>query len=328
VQRLIIGTLQVLRALAAVSVVYYHGGYAATGTHTDLGGVTMFFVISGFISCHIAANDPGGGGGKFLVRRIKRIAPLYWLSTFALLLLVGRLWDVPVDHIVLSLLFVPHDGAFGAFPVLGVGWTLNIEMACYALFALALRLAPSQAPLLAAGLILAARAGVTQFAPTGSSAAIHAGALYAEAFVAGIFVWLIWNANRARLEVWAAPRWLFPAAVFIYVVTMLTWAFVAHDWPDLQFRASVLVLATALTAIAVVAARCGADVQAPWLMTLGGASYALYLTHTIVQSLGARHGFVVAGPVSAAIYIAICIAIALAIHRWVEPPIARMLAPG
>ena len=61
-----------------------------------------------------------------------RVVPLYWAVTLALALLVlaapgvlpqvGFAWG----HLVLSLLFIPHDDLVGnPFPLLPVGWTLN-----------------------------------------------------------------------------------------------------------------------------------------------------------------------------------------------------------
>ena len=45
-----ISNIQVLRAFAALAVVFYHTGYFIDGrVHTDFQGVAVFFVISGFI---------------------------------------------------------------------------------------------------------------------------------------------------------------------------------------------------------------------------------------------------------------------------------------
>jgi len=50
-------------------------------------GVDLFFVISGFIMVHVTRNTARGpaGAGHFLLRRISRIYPLYWLVSAALL---------------------------------------------------------------------------------------------------------------------------------------------------------------------------------------------------------------------------------------------------
>jgi len=321
-----LGTLQALRAFAAISVVVYHSGYLVFGVHTDLGGVTLFFVISGFISCHIPEKDQNRNAARFLLRRIKRILPLYWLATFVLLACTGSLFTLPWQHIVLSLLFIPHDGKYGAFPVLGVGWTLNIEMACYVLFATAMWLLPKAAPLLAAAAILSARWLVTSTFPEASSATHHASSLYAEAFVAGILVWLIWSRCSDRIKNWRLPKWLFPLTITSYAIIMIVWSNAAQEWPDLYFRASVIAMTVILTIVSVVSASAGADVQHPWIMTLGGASYALYLVHTIVQSIGHRNGLVVDGPFVAALYVCVCVGLSLAIYRWIEPVLARLVA--
>jgi exopolysaccharide production protein ExoZ len=73
-----ISNIQLLRGLAALAVAFYHAGYVIPGTtHTDFLGVPVFFVISGFIMTHItrASSD------DFLLHRLIRIVPLYWLAT-------------------------------------------------------------------------------------------------------------------------------------------------------------------------------------------------------------------------------------------------------
>ncbi len=77
-----IQSLQILRALAATSVVYLH-----IGSKPWFGGfgVDIFFVLSGFVMCHIT--DAGESGKEFFLRRIARVVPLYWvLTVFAFLL--------------------------------------------------------------------------------------------------------------------------------------------------------------------------------------------------------------------------------------------------
>ena len=70
--------LQLLRALAALAVVYFHvTSEAGLGLPVNIGahGVDVFFVISGFIIAYIGARSPDG----FLLRRLIRIVPFYWL---------------------------------------------------------------------------------------------------------------------------------------------------------------------------------------------------------------------------------------------------------
>lgn len=139
--------IQILRLLAAVAVVAFHAWGAAPegfkvpesviafvlahGGH----GVDLFFVISGFIifyATHRAALAPL----EFLRRRVERIAPLYFLVTFAVVILATTLpdtfgtegWYTP-RHILKSLAFIAFTD--GEMPVVYLGWSLEYEMYFY-----------------------------------------------------------------------------------------------------------------------------------------------------------------------------------------------------
>jgi peptidoglycan/LPS O-acetylase OafA/YrhL len=70
-----LASISYLRAVAAVAVVTAHA------THSLLGqaGVDVFFVISGFIMWTITSTETAPR--VFLLRRIIRIVPMYWLAT-------------------------------------------------------------------------------------------------------------------------------------------------------------------------------------------------------------------------------------------------------
>ena len=72
-----ITNLQILRAIAALGVVVYHANINIHGIHSELMGVAIFFVISGFIMVHITRDN----SDNFLVKRLIRIAPIYWIIT-------------------------------------------------------------------------------------------------------------------------------------------------------------------------------------------------------------------------------------------------------
>ena len=78
-----IQNIQALRAFAAISVALYHTGYNLFGVSTDFYGVAVFFVISGFIMCHISMRNGSENDPKiFILHRIVRIVPLYWFCIF------------------------------------------------------------------------------------------------------------------------------------------------------------------------------------------------------------------------------------------------------
>jgi exopolysaccharide production protein ExoZ len=131
--------LQVLRALAAILVVFYHTFYALEYhrdpcwlcTHSSWSksmvfGVDVFFVISGFIVSTVAERETSAV--RFFLKRVWKIVPLYYAVT-----LVEYYWKTADGHpprweqVWKSLLFVRQAGG----PVLIHGWTLVYEMWFY-----------------------------------------------------------------------------------------------------------------------------------------------------------------------------------------------------
>jgi exopolysaccharide production protein ExoZ len=79
---------------------------------------------------------------RFLLNRITRVAPPYWIVTILMALLIAR-WPQVFNtskfspfHFAASLLFVawPHPVKHEALPLYQLGWTLNYEMIFYCIF--------------------------------------------------------------------------------------------------------------------------------------------------------------------------------------------------
>lgn len=136
-------SLQCLRAVAALMVFAAHFSYSLTSYdrfyydgYLFSIGVDIFFIISGFVMFMLM--DGIGVGAKnaldFLVRRVARIAPVYWLATAIVLVLFymtrvdmgTRLAEAgSVSRIIRGFLFLdPH-------PIVVVGWTLVYEIFFY-----------------------------------------------------------------------------------------------------------------------------------------------------------------------------------------------------
>lgn len=126
-------SLQILRAIAAISVVYYHiNAIPNFGTF----GVDIFFVLSGFVIAMVLANRQPAY--LFALNRIIRIVPLYWTLTTLLLaiaLIAPQLLNSTTANFynyAKSLFFIPYFKENGTLrPVLAVGWSLNYEMFFY-----------------------------------------------------------------------------------------------------------------------------------------------------------------------------------------------------
>lgn len=118
-------SLQYLRGMSSILVVYYHI-YYTTGAQ----GVAIFFVISGFIMMDIV-HKRERTAWEFFKARFLRIAPLYYILTI-LTLLLGVAYDPTILRIIQSFTFT----ALG--PVLPVGWTLTYEFIFYTLVSLSI----------------------------------------------------------------------------------------------------------------------------------------------------------------------------------------------
>lgn len=165
-----LGNLQALRALAALAVVLFH--VVETSGHQQrpvqglaplwgwgAWGVDLFFVLSGFVMVYTQQRRPRTAA-RFMADRLWRIVPLYWLLTLTVLSLQalrpGLFHGALADgrQVLASLGFV--SGAWlGRPPVLWLGWTLEWEMAFYALFTLGLWLPWRSGPALCVSLGLA-----------------------------------------------------------------------------------------------------------------------------------------------------------------------------
>lgn len=327
--------VQILRGLAALLVVLQHDSVIMAerafdpSLKFDFGqcGVDIFFAISGFVMVLVSAGSWGrsGAAAPFLVRRLIRVVPLYWMFTAIKIVLLLAMPALALStvltpwHVISSFLFIPDSFAG---PVVMVGWTLCFEMLFYLLFtgALFMRLQPVMwlTGLLAAlvvagtfrtdswpaptklmdplllefvfGMLIGAAAIRKQFLPVRLALG-----LAVVSVAALLFSQVLGNDARAiRLFVWGIP-----AALLVLSVVSL------EDW--LRTR------------------------PVKWLVALGAWSYSLYLSHGFVvdfawvvsAKLHLAHGLQ-----SYVIYVATfcaAIGVACAIHYLIELPVTGAL---
>jgi exopolysaccharide production protein ExoZ len=329
----VISNLQLLRALAALAVVFYHTDYRfGADVHTEFQGVAVFFVISGFIMTYITRKD----ASRFLMHRLIRIVPLYWMSTLAMVaaaaLASTAIWaDTTWSHLAYSLLFIPYrNGAGNIEPLLTVGWTLNLEMLFYLLFGAMLAVSRRWAPLLTCAALLALK----MLRSLGCTAAVCQ--LYADPYtiylILGVVVFYLWEALRARPGV-AAPWLLIPFGLLVAALFLLL-----NAYPPAGLAAQSLfgeVPAYLMPTLVVLVALLfhSADLRCEWRLALamGGASYALYLIHPIAIGFFKTVGrtFPIFYPSNNAgtviVILLICSLMALAVYYRVEQPLLRLL---
>ncbi len=128
--------VELLRFFAAFAVMCVHIPSIGYG-HL---GVDLFFIISGFVMMYSTEHNHS----NFFLKRIIRIVPLYWTATFVLFIFAlffpSFLLTTSANfiHLIKSLFFIPFEKGGEHAPILTLGWTLNLEMYFYLLFAISL----------------------------------------------------------------------------------------------------------------------------------------------------------------------------------------------
>ena len=246
-------------------------------------GVDLFFLVSGFIIVHISRRraTTRNAATSFLARRLARVAPLYWaVSVLTLVLAVIDRRPIPTDAaIAASLAFIPYDtwGTGEWYPFVSLGWTLNYEVAFYLVFAASIAVARQHCVLMATsvlgiaaavGLIWPAESGALQFWTQPIVLEFAAGMLLAEAH------------ERRQLRLHAEWRLLLLAAgIGLYVAD--PFGLFLRDVTD---NGLTRVCGWGVPAALLLLAAIAGPFQSRSLvvrtgLTLGDASFALYLLH-------------------------------------------------
>jgi len=318
-------TVEMARGLAACSVVAFHAnasaafiGLANSPMVSPLQyGVDFFFVLSGFIIFHVHRDEIGNAGSAlpYLIKRIIRLYPLLWLVVGGWIILRIGAGKVPtIGEIGTSLLLYPSL----EFPVPLVVWTLRHAILFYLAFFLA---------------IFSRKAGVALFsiwtlAVLFQMAMIAWGnplkgmpslvlSSYVLDFILGAIV--AYAANRWRVRSW------WPLLIGIGMVGTVSWASLEFGWNrldtlDYTSEANLFVPLLGLSfAVTLFGLLCIEDmVEVPqWAVLMGGASYAIYLVHTPVNSViqhfaaklgeGLGHLFIFCGGIMAGIILHVLI---------------------
>ena len=284
-------SIQVLRAVAACSVVVYHTYYRVDQVGYGAAGVDLFFVISGFIMATLAGEKRPG---DFARDRLSRIYPLWWIAVLPWLLLVPR----DFAALVSSLTLWPIYGAGYVVPSLKVGWTLCLEVLFYAGVTLAIATRP-KVPLTAYAVLLigALTTSIPLLHFLGSPmileflmgivvARLPRRKIFGLFILAGLALLPLTSSNLGDLEwsltpqwaLWRSLEWGFPAALIVWGALSLESVF-EHRF----FRAPVLV---------------------------GDASYSIYLFHPLIS-----YGFTLFWPARMALAIGTGIAMYLVVER-------------
>ncbi len=326
-----------LRAIAATMVVIIHtGAFSGFGpigeaiTSAGKHGVDVFFVISGFTVAKTFGEAVNYR--SYLVRRVFRIVPLYWLIICVGLLLTrfgieSSFWmqelgaSPDLYNLIMHMTMISYFDYRIANSILGVEWTIPVEVFWYLVLPLFLTrpLTPWRSFL--AVLCLAVLAGAMAYAskkylgtsqpvrwsPVANGHWFFIGAMtffLRQRFVASSGVWLV------RIA-WGGAA--------LYVLSILV---------SFSGRGEVIALAVAIFLTCVSPARTSALARglsfAPMLF-LGSISYSIYLVHPIVIALFHKSGVEMPNPfVGFLVIYAATVAISAATYVLIERPTNRL----
>jgi peptidoglycan/LPS O-acetylase OafA/YrhL len=347
-----IAPLTGLRFVAAMLVVLHHypvpgaGGAAATMMQAGYFGVTLFFVLSGFVLAYTYADafagSPRATLGRFAVARFARIYPVYVAILLFAWFRAG--FDGPiVSHALL--LQAWHPDPRHAFALNGPGWSISVEAFLYACFPV-LVLVFHRARVFESG----ARMGVVLVVVVAAMVAI------------GVF-FDVTGRNVAGADPGSAHRWLYRSPLSRlgdFVLGMIAAAYYARYRREIASRArawSIVALGAvaamlgfmampsnidstyswdvlyALPGVALIAGLAFAPLAPvarvlgwPFMALLGQSSYCLYLLQAPANELRlAIASFAGGGRVAHATFVAVLVALSVVLHVAFERPVQKAL---
>ena len=328
--------LDLLRFLASLAVMLLHFTYSMPlvahigPAFPTLGGifrygylaVNLFFMISGFVVLKSARHK---SLPQFVVARITRLYPAYWLScllTFAWFYFSGA---GPVSGRQLLFNLTMMQEFFGQPSLNGVYWSLTYELTfCFLVgLLIACRLWPLAFPVIIGWLAYTLVAGPLPAAHLFSYLFIPKHSAY---FMAGMLFYVLQSRRQA---VW--PVYLALAAALALALRsdraerQLAQQFY-HDAPLNPFLTAGIIALFFLVLYLILVQRWRLPVPAVWSW-LGSLSYPVYLLHGI--------GAAILGPLKGQLNnhlllgaaVALVLLLAWAVHTLIERPLSRQLGP-
>ncbi|MEQ1608516.1 MAG: acyltransferase [Hyphomonadaceae bacterium] len=321
-----------LRAISCLLIAVYHitenlvaNGRGEWFPFPQTPGIHLFLVISGFVLAYTARADDTPV--RFILRRLARVVPLYWLLTALTIMLASwHSWlfpgaDLSFSSIVSSFLFLPQRDLLGAIqPILFVGWTLNYIVLTYIMVAMATVAPARMRPFIAIGLLVAFMT-LARLLPEVPMRAFWSDWIQLE-FIVGLAAGALMHDSRVAAWIGRHSMWPITAVGGIGLV--------AGSLSDLGGLPRILVCG--LSSAVVVFSLAGQDIYRkalvdgllPWV---GRISYSIYLVHplivplvglAVIGHLGSHEAEVA---VDIVVSLGLTIAAAYVCYRFVESPI-------
>jgi exopolysaccharide production protein ExoZ len=333
--------IQILRGLAAALVVFHHSLEESLAISSKIApdwiirlgacGVDIFFVISGFIIYSVTyGRDPRNPEKApwFLLKRVIRIYPLYWICLLATIALWSsgyfyRGLHIDGSTLASSVFLLPNNKM-----IVGVAWTLVYEMYFYCLFSIMLYLRNARAAVLGVTTFICAGMLISNFLPEGAVKHFLANPIALEFCFGVILSYFIHS--KTLDQVWLRYLWL-PGLIFMAAGA----AFAENEGQTSGLASNVRYftwgLPALLMAVSFIKIRFGRSLLTKVLMPIGDASYAIYLTHpTMMIGFAFLIRFHLAKPIAYPIiypllFALLSIVLGLLTHYFLERPILSCL---
>lgn len=290
-------------------------------------GVQLFFVISGFVIC---MSGWGKSVAEFFRSRVSRLYPAYWVAivlvTGAAVVMPSVVRHLRPDEILVNLTMLQQP--VGARRVLGVCWTLWVELRFYLLFALFVVWKGADYRRVVAFCCLWTVAVV--LAPVARLPLLDELVMteYAPYFIGGLALYLI-HRYGSDLLLWGivAMSWLL--AQRFTTEGLWNWhSAAAGELPHRQPYVVTGIVTLSFAAVAAVALGWLRWANWRWLTVAGAVTYPFYLIH---EHLGwfaiavFRHRLGLTPRETLPATVAVMLALAWLMHRYVEKPFGPRL---
>lgn len=344
--------LQIARGIAALIVVFHHitgseqfyFGYSPFGGVFTAGwnAVDFFFVLSGFIIYYVHGKNLGQKQvwKSYLLKRLIRIYPIYWLIAILTLVLIitgnnsvskTSLVDISSNpvYIFKSLFLFPQQ----TLPFLTVAWSLCYEVFFYIVFGFAI-LGGRKLLWIASFSYLAIFAGRFAYPPAyGPHSPLHfLGSSFHIEFIMGVLA--AWYFKTRRHTGHGMQFWI--PGVLIFAGTWAGSLLLPHALGKFSMYSRFFYgAASAYIILGIAAFKTGnkGGVQR-FSLLLGDSSYTLYLIHPVMLGIlfkaAARMGFHANESPwfnygVFALATTLCIMAGFLIHSWIEKPVLTFL---
>ena len=304
-----------IRAVAIVMVVVSHGEGIEPFVKVGVMGVTVFFVLSGFLITRLLLTERDRTGhlglGRFYLRRAARLFPALFLMVAVVTALRWNVEERALSDAVWSISYVGNWwSAFGdGMGALDHVWSLAVEEQFYLTWPLVLLVPLKRHWLLAMALImLAATVALNALWPyqepaSGMRLFGHATPFQAPAILSGVILAFLPMPKISRLG----------PAITVTAIALLV--FIATRSSGEQWNRYAELIAALPAAVMVVAAVSGGVLAIAPLPYVGRVSYSLYLWHVPLFWITDWPPWLV---------IAVSVAAAIASYHVVERPFLRV----